>query len=143
LDATSSLGSLADCPVDRNAAVELQRHLIPNRDQGGFRCSGTPESSDDVVIRLICGTFALAPNGTPLDTEPLIWYTRSMTHRGRLQEARRAKGLTQTQLAVKLGTTQSMVARYEGDQVDPSVRVALAIAKLLDQTVEDLFGEPK
>jgi putative transcriptional regulator len=66
-----------------------------------------------------------------------------MTRKERLQAARNAKGLTQTQLAAKLGTTQSVMARYESGAVDPSVRVALAIAKLLDQTVEDLFGEPK
>ncbi len=70
-------------------------------------------------------------------------YDRPMTRKERLQAARNAKGLTQTQLAEKLGTTQSVMARYESGAVDPSVRVALAIARILDRPVEDLFGEPQ
>jgi len=66
-----------------------------------------------------------------------------MSQRERLRTARKAKGLTQTELAERIGVTQATVARLEIEQTTPSLRVALAIARATEMTVEDLFGEPQ
>jgi ribosome-binding protein aMBF1 (putative translation factor) len=39
----------------------------------------------------------------------------------RLVEARKRAGITQTQLAVKLGRTQSFVAKHEGREARPAI----------------------
>ncbi len=67
---------------------------------------------------------------------------RDMLHqRERLQEARQAKGLTQRQLAGRIGIQQTTIARLELQQHEPSLRVALALAAALDSTVERLFAD--
>lgn len=48
-----------------------------------------------------------------------------------LIEARRAKGLTQTQLAMKLGRSQAMVSSYEGGQRRLDVGEFIEIARVL------------
>ena len=65
----------------------------------------------------------------------------SVNQRNQLREARKAKGLTQTELAKQIGTTQAMLGRYEANQVEPSIGRALAIARVLDRPVEELFSE--
>jgi putative transcriptional regulator len=65
-----------------------------------------------------------------------------MTH-GRLREARRARGLTQTELADAIGVPQSTVARLETGKHEPSLRVALLLAAELETSVEALFGTPE
>jgi DNA-binding XRE family transcriptional regulator len=66
-----------------------------------------------------------------------------MTQTGhyRLREVRKTRGLTQQQLADQIGSPQCTVARLEGEKHEPSLRVALGIARALDSTVEVLFGE--
>lgn len=56
-----------------------------------------------------------------LDTEFTL--TRSLI------EARRAAGLTRTQFAERMGTTQSDVARLEGGRGNPSTRTLDALAR--------------
>lgn len=58
----------------------------------------------------------------------------------RLRDARQARGLTQTALADAIGVPQSTVARLESAKHDPSLRVALLLAKELDTSVEALFS---
>ncbi|HXA29752.1 MAG TPA: helix-turn-helix transcriptional regulator [Candidatus Angelobacter sp.] len=59
-----------------------------------------------------------------------------MTTGQTLREARTAAGLSQTELARRLGTTQSAVARAEGDGIEPSIayirRVAAATERPID-----------
>jgi transcriptional regulator with XRE-family HTH domain len=50
---------------------------------------------------------------------------------GRLVEARKKAGVTQTQLAVKLGRPQSFVAKYEGRERRLDVAEYIAIARAL------------
>ena len=49
----------------------------------------------------------------------------------RLVEARKKAGVTQTQLAVKLGRPQSFVAKYEGRERRLDVAEYIAIARAL------------
>jgi transcriptional regulator with XRE-family HTH domain len=52
-----------------------------------------------------------------------------------LRDARRRHGLTQKQLAIRTGTTQSAISRIERDQVSPTVET---LAALLAQMNEEL-----
>jgi DNA-binding XRE family transcriptional regulator len=61
--------------------------------------------------------------------------------RTRLVEARRARGMTQRELATAAGIYISTIKRIESGELDPSVSNALAIAKPLRRTVEFLFAE--
>jgi transcriptional regulator with XRE-family HTH domain len=56
-----------------------------------------------------------------------------------LREARHSAGLTQQQLADRLGVDQAMVARWETGRVEPRVRVAVRLSELLERTVNELW----
>ena len=58
----------------------------------------------------------------------------------RLRLARQARGLSQQQLAGMAGVTRQAVSAVESGHSDPSLRVALALARALGLTVEELFG---
>ena len=60
----------------------------------------------------------------------------------RLRLARLAHGLSQQDLATSAGVTRQAVAGVEAGQWYPSLRVALALGRALQQRVEDLFGPP-
>ena len=49
-------------------------------------------------------------------------------------------GLTQAELASAIGVSRQTISAIERREATPSVRVALAIARRLETTVEDLFG---
>ena len=57
-----------------------------------------------------------------------------------LRLARQARGLSQQQLAGVAGVTRQAVSAVESGHSDPSLRVALSLARALGVTVEDLFG---
>lgn len=57
-----------------------------------------------------------------------------------LRLARQARGLSQQQLAGVAGVTRQAVSAVESGHSDPSLRVALALARALGMTVEELFG---
>jgi putative transcriptional regulator len=61
--------------------------------------------------------------------------------RERLVAARHARGLSQSELARRVGVTKSSILRYEGGDLEPTVTVALAIAKVLRSSVERLFDQ--
>ena len=58
----------------------------------------------------------------------------------RLRLARQARGLSQQQLAGMATVTRQAVSAVESGHSDPSLRVALALARALGLTVEELFG---
>ena len=58
----------------------------------------------------------------------------------RLRLARQARGLSQQQLAGVAAVTRQAVSAVESGHSDPSLRVALALARALGMTVEELFG---
>lgn len=55
-----------------------------------------------------------------------------------LREARKAKGLTQEEVAKYLGVSQSAVAQYELGAGAPNIKVAVRLARLLGTTCEEL-----
>lgn len=66
-----------------------------------------------------------------------------MAHRSagnRVREYRTRRGLTQAELAEVAGISRTAVTAIEGDRLVPSVAAALAIADVLGETVEALFG---
>lgn len=58
----------------------------------------------------------------------------------RLRLARLARGLSQQDLAAAAGVTRQAVAGFEAGRWDPSLRVAVALARALGTSVEDLFA---
>src|SRR5437764_5078117 len=54
--------------------------------------------------------------------------------------ARQARGLSQQQLAGVAGVTRQAVSAVESGHSDPSLRVALGLARALGMAVEELFG---
>ena len=59
----------------------------------------------------------------------------------RLRQHRTVLGLTQVELAARAGISRTAVTAIEGDRLVPSVASALAIARALGTTVENLFGD--
>jgi putative transcriptional regulator len=58
----------------------------------------------------------------------------------RVAQARKRAGLTQKQLAERVGVGRVAIARIEGASTSPSVALALAISRELGEPVETLFG---
>lgn len=54
---------------------------------------------------------------------------------------RKERGLTQEQLAAKVGCSQAMVFDVETGRAQPSLKLALALADALGTTVDDLFSK--
>jgi DNA-binding XRE family transcriptional regulator len=59
--------------------------------------------------------------------------------RSPLGNARLCAGLTQEELAVQVGTTRQTISALERGKAIPSVSLALALARALDCSVEELF----
>ena len=60
----------------------------------------------------------------------------------RLSELRKARGITQVQLAERLGVAQQTMAHYEGGTVRIGVETLAQAAHTLDTTIEELIGTP-
>lgn len=58
----------------------------------------------------------------------------------RLRVARQARGLSQQQLAGMAGVTRQALSAVEAGHSDPSLRVALSLARALGLSVEEVFG---
>jgi transcriptional regulator with XRE-family HTH domain len=59
----------------------------------------------------------------------------------KLIECRKAKGLTQQELAKKLNTVHTVIGRYERDEMKPTIDVAKKLANILETTIGYLLGE--
>lgn len=53
---------------------------------------------------------------------------------------RKEMGMTQAQVAERVGTDRSTYAHIEIGRTTPSLALALRLAKFYDRTIEDLFG---
>lgn len=58
----------------------------------------------------------------------------------RIAEHRKARGITQVELAKTLGIAQQTLAHYEGGTVRIAVATLTIVAKALDVAMEDLLG---
>lgn len=57
----------------------------------------------------------------------------------RLKDHREAKGWSQGELARRLGVSRQTINAVETDKYDPSLPLALRMAKLFEVSVPDLF----
>lgn len=58
----------------------------------------------------------------------------------RLREARKAKGLTQAQIAAKIGISQGSYAQYENMKREPSLQTLAWLSKILERSIDWLLG---
>jgi putative transcriptional regulator len=72
-----------------------------------------------------------------MDIDRIIATERHLGNR--LKEIRTAKGLTQSDLAALVGVSRKTINTVENSVFVPSTILALALAKILDTTVEALF----
>ena len=59
-----------------------------------------------------------------------------------IKEFREKKGITQSELAKRVGVTQSAVAKWETGGFTPSTSTLFALADVLGCTVDKLCGRP-
>jgi putative transcriptional regulator len=57
----------------------------------------------------------------------------------RIKELRKAAGYRQEDLARALGVTRQTIIAIENDKYDPSLVLAMKLARFLQTTVEELF----
>lgn len=57
----------------------------------------------------------------------------------RVRELRRARGFRQEDLAAALGVTRQTIIAIENDKYDPSLALAMKLARYLQTSVEELF----
>lgn len=58
----------------------------------------------------------------------------------RIKEIRQEKGLTQTELANKIGISQAGITKWETGDRDPSTDCVILLAKFFDVTTDFLLG---
>ena len=61
----------------------------------------------------------------------------------KLKDAREAKGLSQQELAKAIGSINTVIGRYERDEMKPSIDVVKRLSEELGTTVGYLIGEAK
>lgn len=58
----------------------------------------------------------------------------------RIRELRQARGMSQVELAKKLGVTKQSVSNWENDNIQPSVEMLVKLATCLCVTTDSLLG---
>ena len=61
--------------------------------------------------------------------------------KNRMRELRKGQGWTQGKLAEVLGVSRQNIIAIEKEKYDPSLSLALKIARLFEEHVEDIFLE--
>ena len=59
--------------------------------------------------------------------------------KNRVKEYRKQYKMTQEELAGKLGVTRQTIIAVENDKYNPTLELAMRLAKYLNSTVEELF----
>ena len=57
-----------------------------------------------------------------------------------IRTLRLAKGMDQAELAALVGVRRETIGRLEKGQYNPSLKLAIDIAKVFDRTVEEVFS---
>ncbi len=63
----------------------------------------------------------------------------SLTLKNSLREARKQRGLSQTQLAELTGVSRNTISSIETGQFNPTAKLALVLCIALDKKFEELF----
>ncbi|MBJ7695096.1 transcriptional regulator [Weissella confusa] len=58
----------------------------------------------------------------------------------KIKVLRTQQGLSQEKLAIATGVTRQTINAIEAAKYDPSLALAFSLAKVLETTVDDLFG---
>ena len=61
----------------------------------------------------------------------------------KLKELRRKQGITQAELASKIGVVESAISLYESGKREPDISTLIKIAKCLNTTVDCLIDMPR
>lgn len=56
-----------------------------------------------------------------------------------IRELRKKLGIRQEDIAISLGVTRQTINAIENEKYNPTLELAMKLAKLLNTTVEDLF----
>ncbi len=59
----------------------------------------------------------------------------------RLKSARAAKDLSQKELAEAVGVSRQTISAIEKGDYNPTIKLCIAICKVLDKTLDELFWE--
>ena len=59
--------------------------------------------------------------------------------KNRIKPLRKERGLRQEDMAKKLGVTRQTIIAIENDKYNPTLELAMKIARLFDLQVEDIF----
>lgn len=59
--------------------------------------------------------------------------------RNKIKELRKQTGLRQEDMAKELGVTRQTINAIENDKYNPTLELAMKLAKLLKTTVEEIF----
>ena len=59
--------------------------------------------------------------------------------KNRLEELRKARGITQEELAVLLEVSRQTISSLEKGRYNPSILLAFKIARYFGQSIEDIF----
>ena len=60
----------------------------------------------------------------------------------RIRELRKAAGVSQEELAKRCGVTRQTINAIENNKYDPTLGLAMRLARLLGTAVEDIFHLP-
>ncbi len=63
----------------------------------------------------------------------------TLKYRILLKELRTEAGLTQQQMAEKLETSQQNYQRYESGQIEPNIATLIALSRIFDVSIDELF----
>jgi putative transcriptional regulator len=64
---------------------------------------------------------------------------RGAVVKNNIKQLRKEAGMRQEDMAVKLGVSRQTIIAIENDKYNPTLELALKIAKLLNLPVEDIF----
>ena len=78
------------------------------------------------------------PRESRLQLPPLNWEEGTLGQR--LASIRKEQGLTQVELAKKIGIIQSIVSAYELNNLRLTAEMAIRFAKVLDVSTDELLG---
>ena len=65
------------------------------------------------------------------------------TIRNRVRELREERGLSQSELARRTGVTRQTIHAIENNKYDPTLGLAMRLARLLGAPVEEIFHLPE
>ena len=70
----------------------------------------------------------------------VLFYNITMKFQERLKELRTEKGLSQMQLAIILGISQSAIAKWELGKTEPTASAIISISKYFGESTDYILG---